>query len=265
SIFFLSTVFFIFLEIFDSSVKTPGIFGKLSKIKIANVINQVNLKKNRPSAIILEDLSGKKFRKDNVFKNNIRKLRYELLNSEKKVFLFTSTQRKTGKSTIIEALAASLILGKKRVLILDMNFTNNTLTKMFGIDLYIQDLAQNINFGVPARQQKIAATTEQEGLEIIGCREANITPSEALFNVDMKILLEFFKASYDFVLIEGASLNNYADSKELALYVEGVFTVFSADSSVIQVDIESMKFIADLKAKNHGVILNKVLTENINS
>ncbi len=265
SVFFLVVIIFIFLEIFDSSVKTPGIFSKLSKIKIANVVNQVNLKKNNASAIMLEDTIGTKFRKNDVFKNNIRKLRYELLHADKKIFLFTSTQNKTGKSTILEALATSLTLSKKRVLILDMNFTNNSLTRAFNSEVFIQDVAKGIDFSIPLTKQNIAGKTQLEDLDIIGCMEGNTTPSEALYNIDIKNLFEYLKEGYDFVLIEGPSLNNFADSKELAQYVEGVFTVFSADSSMQQVDVESMRYIADLKGKNHGVILNKVLTENINS
>ncbi|HSN60973.1 MAG TPA: hypothetical protein VLR49_08560, partial [Ferruginibacter sp.] len=103
------------------------------------------------------------------------------------------------------------------------------------------------------------------GLDIIGCKEETTTPSEALYNVDIKTFFEHLKEGYDFILVEGPSLNNFADSKELSQFVDGVFTVFSADTSMLQVDMESMRFITDLKGKNHGVILNKVLTENINS
>lgn len=265
SVFFLAAIIFIFLEIFDSSVKTPGIFSKLSKLKIANVVNQVNLKKSNAAGIMLQDTVGKKFQINEVFKNNIRKLRYELLHANKKIFLFTSTQNKTGKSTVIEALATSLTLSKKKVLLLDMNFSNNTLTCAFGAEVYIQDVADKINMEAPFSHQNFASKTQFEGLDIIGCKEENATPSEALYNVNIEKLFQYLKEEYDFLIVEGPSLNNFADSKELAQFVEGVFTVFSADSSMSQVDVESMKFVAELKAKNHGVILNRVLTENINS
>ena len=134
-----------------------------------------------------------------------------------------------------------------------MNFTHNTLTRSFNTEVYIQDVAQKINSTVPIAQQNIVGKTQLEGLDIIGCKEGNTT------------LFESLKEAYDFLLIEGPSLNNFADSKELSQFVEGVFTVFSADSSMMQVDVQSMKFVADLKEKNHGVILNRVLTENINS
>lgn len=265
SVFFLVAVFFIFIEIFDSSVKTPGIFSKLAKAKISTVINQINLKKQAVSELIVADQAGKAVRKNAVFKNNIRKLRYELLNAGKQVFLFTSTQANTGKSVIIEALATSLLLSKKKVLIIDMNFSNNSLTRQFNTDVFIQDVAFKLNYAIPASQLNIADKTTQEGLYIIGCKEANITPAEALHNINMVEFFEYLKPTFDYVLIEGASLNNYADSREIAKNVEGIFTVFSADTSIQLVDQESLRFIADMKGKNHGVILNKVLTENINS
>ena len=265
SVFFLLAIFFIFLEIFDSSVKTPGIFSKVTKAKISTVINQINLKKQSVSSLIFADDAGKPIRQNTVFKNNIRKLRYELQNSGKHIFLFTSTQSKTGKSVIIQALASSLLLSKKKVLLIDMNFSNNTLTRQYNATVFIQDISQKLNYAVPVTETDIVSKTDQEGLYIIGCDEANITPSEALYNVDLQAFLAYLKPAFDYIIIEGAALNNYADSREIAKNVEGIFTVFAADTSLQLVDQESMRFITELKEKNHGVILNKVHTENINS
>ena len=72
------------------------------------------------------------------------------------------------------------------------------------------------------------------------------------------------KDEFDFILIEGAALNDYADSQELASFAEEVFTVFSASSSISHADDKSIKFIATLGEKNKGTILNNVLKENIN-
>ncbi|MCP2871686.1 hypothetical protein, partial [Salmonella enterica] len=53
-----------------------------------------------------------------LFLENLRKLRFELENSGKKVFLVTSTRPKEGKSVLIEALATSFSMSKKKVLII---------------------------------------------------------------------------------------------------------------------------------------------------
>jgi Mrp family chromosome partitioning ATPase len=256
SVFFLSSVIFIFLQIFDSSVKTPAFFNRLSKIKASNVLNELKLKDLSVASIVMEEQEGKKFTQKNIFKNNIRKLRFELLKSGRQVFLFTSTQNQAGKTTVIEAVAASLLLSSKKVLIIDLNFANNTLTEKFRAKYFIEDSNE---------KKIIPSPTTYENLYILGCQKGNKTPSEALSNVNMKSLCEELKKQYDFILMEGAALNYYADSKELSQYAEGIFIVFAADATLTEVDNESMKFISELKEKNHGVILNKVLTENINS
>ena len=264
SILFLSSVFFLFLEIFDSSVKTPGIFNKLTKLKIATVVNKVSLKRKNAVSIIQEEVSERKFIKENIFKNNIRKLRFELLNSGNKVFLFTSAQNGTGKSTIIEALATSLTHSSKKVLIMDMNFSNNSLTRFFETNVYIQDVMPQVGQQLNVEDNELAGKTPYANMYIIGCVERNTTPFEMFNSQQLNAFISQVKDKYDFILLEGASLNNYADSKELALSVDAVFTVFSADNAVTQIDKISSQFIAELKGKHYGIILNKVLTENIN-
>ncbi|MEJ7626043.1 MAG: division plane positioning ATPase MipZ [Ferruginibacter sp.] len=256
SVFFLSSVVFLFLQIFDSSVKTPVFFNRLSKLKASNVLNRLKLKGTSVSSIVIDEQLDKKEKQKNLFKNNIRKLRFELLKSNKQVFLFTSTQNQSGKSTVIEALAVSLLLSNKKVLIIDLNFANNSLTETLNANVFIEDISV----------KKISTSaTSHEQLFILGCRSGNKTPSEALSDLDLNMLIDELKQKFDFILIEGAALNYYADSKELSQYAEGVFIVFSADSTITEVDTESMKFVSDMKEKNHGVILNKVLSENINS
>src|SRR6185436_3674117 len=66
--------------------------------------------------------------RSNIFRESIRKLRYEIERSGKKVFLFTSTKKGQGKTTLIMALSYSMSLSKKKVLIVDTNFCNNDLT-----------------------------------------------------------------------------------------------------------------------------------------
>ncbi len=264
SILFLSSVFFLFLEIFDSSVKTPGIFNKLTKLKIATIINKVNLNRKNAATIIQDEGTGRKFIRENIFKNNIRKLRFELLNSGNKVFLFTSAQNGTGKSTIIEALATSLTHSNKKVLIMDMNFSNNSLTRFFETNVYIQDVMPQVGQQLNFEENELAGKTPYANMYIIGCVERNTTPFEMFNSHQLNAFISQIKDKYDFILLEGASLNNYADSKELALSVDAVFTVFSADNAVTQIDKISNQFIAELKGKHYGVILNKVLTENIN-
>ena len=49
----------------------------------------------------------------NVFRESIRKLRYEIETSQKKIFPFTSTKKNRGKVTLIQALGYSIRLELK--------------------------------------------------------------------------------------------------------------------------------------------------------
>jgi succinoglycan biosynthesis transport protein ExoP len=262
---FFMSILFVFMEIFDPAVKTPSIFSRLTKTNVVSVLNHLKLKKVYVMDIIMQDTEGKQTTIRNIYKNNIRKLRHELIESGKNIFLITSTQKKAGKSTVIEALATSFLLSKKKVLILDLNFSNNSLTKKFNAEVSVQDIADRINYSLLLDSQQLWSKTMYDNLGIIGCKEANSTPSEILYNIDMQTFLQALKKYFDFIIIEGASLNDYADSKELAHFAEAIFTVFAADESVSHTDMESFRFVASLKEKNHGVIFNNVLTENVSS
>jgi len=264
SMFFLSSVIFLLLEIFDPRVKTPTLFKKQVELNIVSILSNVPLKKREVHDIVLNDFVGKKNSREILFKNCIRKLRYEILNSSSKIILITSTQKDAGKTTVIESLAASLLLCKKKVIIIDLNFGNNSISIKHNPPLLIQDIKGTINYDMPLVGQDILNTTEQEDLLIIGCKAGNFTPSEVLFNIDMKVFLKHFSIDFDYILIEGAALNAFADSREIATYAEEVYTVFSASSSITHADEKSIKFIASLGEKNKGIILNNVLKENIN-
>ncbi len=265
SMFFLSSVIFLLLEVFDPRTKTPSLFRKQVKLNVVGVLNNIPLKKTTEQEILIADYLEKKQIRQILYKNNIRKLRYELLNSPNKIFLITSTQKQVGKTTVIESLAASLLLNKKKVMVLDLNFGNNTITQKHYPSVLIQDIGEVVKYDIPLKSQQLLQNTLSiEGLHIIGCREGNFTPSEALHNINMERFLKLLKDEFDFILIEGAALNDFADSRELAIYTEEVFTVFSAASSISQEDNKSIQFIDSLGAKNRGAILNNVQLENIN-
>ncbi len=264
SMFFLSSFIFLFLEIFNASIKTPYGFEKSVKLKLISIISSIKLKKKNVSEIILNEIDNDKQNAEALFKNNIRKLRYEISGRGSKIFLFTSTQRQTGKSTIIEALAYSFLLIKKKVLLIDLNMHNNTLTRNFNAEILIQDMSEKLNAQLPLLMQNTSGNTLHENLDIIGCREGSLTPSEALFKLDMPSLIRSLEEKYDFIFIEGPSLNNYADTKELVQYASAVVSVFSAEHAVTQTDKTSVQFLQSLKEKNLGAILNNVLPENLN-
>lgn len=59
-------------------------------------------------------------------------------------------------------------------------------------------------------------------------------------------------------------MNEYSDTRELMNYADKVITVFSAESSIDQMDRETINLLKKLDGKLIGAILNKVESYNLN-
>jgi len=89
------------------------------------------------------------------------------------------------------------------------------------------------------------------------------SPDEILSGKNFSQLIDILSTEYDYIFLEGAALNDYSDTKELEKYVQKVIPVFSADTSIGQLDRESINYLRSLGNKLAGAILNKVELKNL--
>jgi Mrp family chromosome partitioning ATPase len=232
------------------------------------MVNFMNLKNKALSDVVAkiavpEDSDEKN--RNNVFRESIRKLRYEIEHSGKKVFLFTSTKKGQGKTTLIQALSYSLSLSKKKVLIIDTNFCNNDLTvQLSGTPVLEQIIVSEINDQIIENVKNAAVEVRDGAVYVIGCGGGDYTPSEILPSKHLLMHLQKLTEVYDYVFLEGPPLNDFSDSKELTEYVDGVVAIFSARHIIKQIDKESISFFKGLNGKFCGSVLNMVELENLN-
>jgi polysaccharide biosynthesis transport protein len=262
SMFFLSVLFIIILELLDSSLRTPSIFKKETKLSVLSAVGQIELDKKS-----LQDyfsITPQSDRESNnlSFIENLRKLRYEIERSGKRVILFTSTKPQEGKTTILESVAHTFSMSRKKVLLIDANFSNNTLTRDYSakptlitFNMKDQEASEKIRY--------ISSATTIAHVDVIGCEEGNYTPSEILPENNLLKHLDTLKHYYDYILIEGSALNTHADSKELADFAEGIIVVFSAKNALGDTDWESIAFLKNNKNKFMGAVLNNIDDQNL--
>ena len=266
---FLSiTLFIIILTYLDTSLKTPRLFQKAVNLELISTINNMNLRGISIKDIIINKtvpIRNVSIEDTKAFKASLRKLRYEIEQSDKKIFLFVSTKKGQGKTTIIQALSYSLSLSKKKVLIIDTNFCNNDLTVQLNANpiLETSEVADDNDSIMDLINSN--ATSDNEHIFVIGSEGGDYTPNEILSQQNLLKHLEFLKLHFDYIFLEGPPLNNFADSKELSQYVDGVIGIFSAEISINQMDKESIKFMKSLGDKFSGSVLNKVAIKNINA
>lgn len=256
SAFILSALAVMLLAFLDSSIRTPSQFQNLTSLKLLGVVNHVKLNSG-----ILEGVGAyggdHKLRND-TFRELLRKVRYEIENSGKKIFLFTSTEPRQGKTTLIQALSYSLSLVKKKVLIIDTNFCNNDLTAAISAKPVLEKFYVNGRGFMLEDIRPLITQTSVEGVDMIGCEGGNYTPREILPKNHLLNYLNELTTVYDFIFLEGAPLNDYTDTKELIHYSDGIVAVFSSEASLSATDKESIRFFKQNDKKFLGAILNKV-------
>lgn len=261
SMFVFCCIAIIFLEYIDVSIKTPSMFLKTVELKLLGVVNKINLKKNTIGEIFEAD--AKKRDANITFREHLRKLRFEIENGKHQVYLFTSARPREGKTTIIKALAHSLSKSQKKVLIIDTNFVNNTLTREFEAKQELENFsASGKDYGY-AKVKSIITETGIENVHIIGCQGGDYTPAEVLGDQNLLNNLAALKEQYDYILMEGAALNVRSDSKELMSFADTMISVVSAKSTIKQTDKESFLFLQSLNGKFTGAVLNCVNKENL--
>ncbi|KAA2242450.1 hypothetical protein F0L74_07860 [Chitinophaga agrisoli] len=260
SVFLLSTLGVLFMEFFDKSIKSPSLFEKNVDLKLISTINHADLHRYSIPQVLQQkvDDDDATRRRQNIFRELLRKLRYEVEASNKSIFLFTSTESQQGKTTLVQALAYSLSLSNKRVLIIDTNFCNNDLTVQLEAKPTLETFSMEPHEVSIDKIREIVTTYSVEGIEVIGCKGGDYTPSEILPRNHLLNYLPQLKSYYDFVLLEGAPLNDYTDSKELVNYVEGVIAIFSSKLAVKTNDKDSIQFLESMNGKLLGAVLNNV-------
>jgi Mrp family chromosome partitioning ATPase/uncharacterized protein involved in exopolysaccharide biosynthesis len=260
--FILSCLVFIFIAYIDQSIKTPSQFLRQTDLKLLGTVNLIDLKHGNLAEQVTQ-VEQQDAQRNNSFRELLRKLRYEIEKSGKRVILFTSTEPRQGKTTLTQALAFSLHLSKKKVVILDTNFCNNDITSFNGALPTLETFSGNGQI-TDAQLEKLVSKTALEYVDIIGCKGGDYTPTEILPKNHLLNYLPDLLKKYDYVFMEAAPLNGFTDTKELTPFADGVIAIFSATLEVKQNDKESIKFLRSLDGKFIGAILNKVTKSDIN-
>jgi Mrp family chromosome partitioning ATPase len=223
----------------------------------------------------------------------LRKFRFEVQNSGKSLFLITSTKPFAGKSFTIVNLAYSLSLLNKRVLIIDTNFKSSSLTKLLipnanetallrkgfsnnnllkGNGSYFEpeikteaETETDHDESLPntKNDQNIIHKTYYRDVDIIGNYGGKESPSEILAGKDFGSMLNTMLNVYDYILLEGAALNEYSDTRELIKFIDLIIPVFDADTTLNNLDFDSIKYLKSIETKILGTVLNNAKLTDI--
>ncbi|HTH56686.1 MAG TPA: Wzz/FepE/Etk N-terminal domain-containing protein [Cyclobacteriaceae bacterium] len=259
--FFLSGFMILFLEFVSPKPRSPELLRLKTGLPLLGATTRIALKNLKLNDLFLKKNNDQIER----FKRCLQKVRYEIEKSNSQVLLVTSTSVGQGKSFLILYLSAILAVLKKKVLIIDTNFPHNSLSQILkkktgngkepnepnhSHDMMVIDYPNTFIYSIP-----ISANFSIYAVGNSGCAS---TPSEIFSGRDFGRTIDMLKRHYDYIIMEGASLNGYSDSRELMDYADKAIAVFSATSAIKPTDLESIEYLKNLNGKFLGTVLNQV-------
>lgn len=245
------------IEYLDTSIKHPARLKALTGIEVIGSLNKL---KNGNLDLVALFKSDQNVKNLENYKQLLRKIRHEVSGEKDQSILITSTQEGSGKTSLMVSLAYSLSLNDSKVLLIDTNFKNHSLTDITAAS---PSLEKYLNKEISERA--LISGSVFEGVDVIGCQGGNYSPFEIFKKDEFQKLITAMQKRYDYILMEGPSINEFVDSRELSPVATRLLPVFSAEESLSDKDQDAITYLKKFGDKVIGAVLNKVDMRNLNS
>lgn len=277
----LAVMVIFLLEFLDSSLRTPTVFGQQTKIPLLAVLPEISQKSSAEEVVAIVPAvaeekaasqviltSGLNFRMANtktddarvlqLFRENIRLLRHELDSSGKKIILFTSLRKGDGKTMVIRSLANALVKSGRKVLLLDLNFSDNALTEIYTAKSRIEEILETGNHLTSDAQGAYAGP-----IQVIGCSRGDYSPVEVIQLAGLQRFIKYSSQLYDYILIEAADMAAHSDAMELAPVAERIICIGASYHTLDRTDRANIERLRKPNGVFMGGVLNRVNPENM--
>lgn len=192
------------------------------------------------------------------FKNLLRSLRFEVEREmgNKKLLVVTSLTDGEGKTLISLGLAYAYSMVNKRVLVIDGNFDQPTISETTGANTYLEDYLKNrITLGEIVKEGKIS---------VLGNRGGDTSIFEFCDESIVKPKLTYLRDVYDIIIIEAPSMDKLNKSREWVVLAEKVVAIYAAGTTIKNGKKQSVQYLYDLGDQFAGWALNKVIINRLN-
>ena len=185
-------------------------------------------------------------------------IEFSNLDKDLKIICITSSKKDEGKTTVLSNLGVSFAKIDKKVLLIDADLRNPSISKMF--DTSNTQGLMDILLG-KRNIQGCVKKTKQENLYILTGGTIPPNPAEVLSSKKMSEFIESIKDEYDYIFIDSPPVGVVSDASIISAYSDGVIFVVGAnevDSNLAKIAKERLDSV---KANIVGVILNKFKTD----
>jgi len=248
-VFCLLVLFILFY--LDDSIKHPKALANKSGLPVLGHINV--LKGTTLDLRKIWDIENRG--KMQQFKDLLRSIRFEIDQElhGNKVLAITSLGDGDGKTLLAISLAYSYSIINKKVLLIDGNFTNPTISTTVQPKLFVEDYFRDD----PDYKDVIL----NANISVLGNQGNDIT----LLEIDSERIIQQkfikLKSMYDIIIIEVQDMAKMNKAKEWLLFADKTIAVFEANQKFDDNKLASVKYFKSLGNKFAGWVFNKATTE----
>ncbi len=190
---------------------------EIEKYTSVPIIGEIAFDKSKEPLVIG---NGKRTFIAEQFRNLRTSLPYIGIKGDKKKLLVTSTISGEGKSFIVANLGVSLAMTGKKVVVLEFDLSNPTLSDKLSITTSEgKGLADYIK-GTVRKDEIVMQTEVQENLYIIPAGTLPDNPSELITSEKVPELINYLSVFYDYIIIDTAPVGLLSDAYILSSYCD---------------------------------------------
>lgn len=173
-----------------------------------------------------------------------------------KTFMISSSSKSEGTTTVASNLSLALSNVDSKVLLIDANFINSNISKIFNSEK--QEGLNDILVNNKIFENVI--TKYNDNLDILSSGKKLENQFKALEKYDVSKLFADIKEKYDFIIIDTDSIQKSATTQLLTTSVDGVIIVVGAEKINRSIVKNTLNITTELGGDIVGIILNSADT-----
>lgn len=188
---------------------------------------------------------------DKNFRNMLRSVRYEseVCMEDDHLLAVTSLADGEGKTFLSMCLASAYTMVNKKVLLIDGNFTDNSITRIAQPQYFIEDFLNS--------RTSIPYPDEHTDITIIGNKGMDISLFEINTEAVIRQKLQQLKEAFDIIIVEASSLDTMNQAKEWITVSDKVIAPFESTKTISRDQKQSIEYLKKLNNKFIGWVMNK--------
>lgn len=180
------------------------------------------------------------------------------MDREMKVFLVTSSVKGEGKTTVACGIAQSYVAMKKKVLLIDCDLRNPSVSQELGIYKHrgLVDLimAEKEEKECPELSDYLASTGEYLDVITTGQRPPN--PLELVSSRRIELIIKHLRQYYDVILLDTPPILLVSDALALQRLADGILLVVKYGYTTTEILLESKRLMEVVGVKPSACIFN---------